>query len=91
MAQEQEYKHPNVCGPQTPWSGEAGWPQTRRTFLLKGLPSVPACLGRTAAPQPQPGVLQKFLPPMQSLQDSQFSRTTLGDRVREGRKDGQGG
>lgn len=40
-------------------------PRTRRTFLLKGLPSEPACLGRTAAPRPPPGVLQGFLPPTQ--------------------------
>lgn len=66
MAQEQEYKYPNVCGPQAPRSGEAGRPRTRRTLLLKGLPSaparLPACLAALLLPGPQPGVLQKFLP-----------------------------
>lgn len=62
MAQEQEYKYPNVCGPQAPWSGEAGRPQTRRTLLLKGLPSAPACLPgpHCCSPGPSQGCCRSF-------------------------------
>lgn len=96
MAQEQEYKYPNVCGPHAPWSGEAGRPRTRRTLLLKGLPSaparLPACLGRTAAPRaPARGAAEVSPAHAESQRDSQFSGTPLGERIREGRKDGHGG
>lgn len=94
MAQEQEYKYPNVCGPQAPWSGEAGRPRTRHTPSEGSAlgACLPACLGRTAAPRaPTRGAAEVSPAHAESQRDSQFSGTTLGERIREGRKDGQGG
>lgn len=58
---------------------------------------LPACLGRTAAPRAPTGgaaprgAAEASFTHAESQRDSQFPGTTLGERIREGRKEGQGG
>lgn len=64
MAQEQEYKYPNVCGPQAPWSGEAGRPRTRHTPSEGSAlgACLPACLPgpHCCSPGPNQGCCRSF-------------------------------
>lgn len=74
------------------WRGRADEAHTPSEGSALGA-CPPACLpGRTAAPRaPARGAAEVSPAHAESQRDSQFSGTTLGERTREGRKDGQGG